>query len=318
MTTVTPLPTPAPSRDQTQAAFNSAANALFGALPTMVTQINTVAGEIDAAAVAADASADAAALSEAAASSSATLAQDWATKTSAPVSGGEYSAKYHAQAAATSASSAINAPGTSATSTTSLTIGTGSKSLTIQAGKQFAVGQFVVIASTASPSNYMSGQITAYNSGTGALTVNVGMVGGSGTLAAWTVALGADSNALPKSGGTLTGPRYTRDDDGTVSGGTWAIDYNSGPVIRAQAGAAITSITVANWPASGAAGHLKLMLVNFGAFAITFPAGWLWVKSDLTTTTFSGLGVSLPAAGACFVDLVTVDGGTTVYAYLAR
>ena len=51
----------------------------------------------------------------AAAAASAALANDWATKTSAPVAGGEYSAKYHAQAAATSASSASSSASTATT-----------------------------------------------------------------------------------------------------------------------------------------------------------------------------------------------------------
>ena len=77
----------------------------------------------------------------------------------------------------------------SATSATSLTVGTGSKSLTIEAGKSFVVGQPVVIASTASPTNYMTGQVTSYNSGTGALVVNATAIGGSGTVAAWTISI---------------------------------------------------------------------------------------------------------------------------------
>jgi hypothetical protein len=99
----------------------------------------------------------------------------------------------YATNAAASASTAVNAPGTSATSTTSLAIGTGVKSLTVQTGKAFVVGQWVTITSTATPANWMHGQITAYTSGTGALTVTVSMVGGSGTIAAWTVALSAPS-----------------------------------------------------------------------------------------------------------------------------
>lgn len=117
----------------------------------------------------------------------------------------------------------------------------------------------------------------------------------------------------------VNGPTYTRDDDGTVSGGSWAIDYANGPVIKATAGANITSITMSNWPASGTGGHLRCMLVNFGAYTITFPSAWKWVKSDLTTTTtFGDLGVTLPSSGTAIADLFSDDGGTTLYATVLR
>jgi len=85
------------------------------------------------------------------------------------------------------------------TSATSLTIGTGSKTLTVQTGKLYIIGQWVLLASTASPANYMVGQVTAYTSGTGSLTVNVTATSGSGTLASWTVGMAAVAM-----GGTLT------------------------------------------------------------------------------------------------------------------
>lgn len=88
------------------------------------------------------------------------------------------------------------------TSVTSLTVATGSQSLTVQTGKNFQIGQSVRIANTATPANYMDGQVTAYTTGTGALVVLVASIGGAGTFTAWTISL------LPAGGGafaTLTG-----------------------------------------------------------------------------------------------------------------
>lgn len=44
---ITPLPTPAPSRSQSEVDFVASSNALFGALPTLVTQVNDAIDEIN-------------------------------------------------------------------------------------------------------------------------------------------------------------------------------------------------------------------------------------------------------------------------------
>lgn len=168
-TPITPLPT-APSRAD-PANFPARADAFLTALGTFGSQLNA-----NASAAFGNASEAATAANNAAASQTSAVAS--------------------ATAAAASAVTAVNAPGTSGTSTTSLTIGTGSKTFTTQTGKAWVVGQFVTVASTASPTNFMYGQITAYNSGTGSMTVSVLSVGGSGTLASWTIGLGGPNSTL--------------------------------------------------------------------------------------------------------------------------
>ena len=152
----------------------------------------------------AEAAADAAAISATEANASAIAAA--LSETNAGTS---------ATAAATSASSAANAPGTSATSTTTLTIGTGSKSFTLaETGKEFALGQLVTIASSANADHQMYGNITAFNSGTGAMTVNVRSVLGSGPRASWVIALSGGQGADGAGTGTVTSVSGT----GTVNG----------------------------------------------------------------------------------------------------
>jgi hypothetical protein len=81
----------------------------------------------------------------------------------------------------------IDPAGFVSTSTTSRAIGTGSKSFTVQNGRLYFVGQPIGIFSSASPSNYMIGRVTSYDSATGALVVEVAYTSGSGTLASWNV-----------------------------------------------------------------------------------------------------------------------------------
>lgn len=76
-----------------------------------------------------------------------------------------------------------------AMSTSSLTIGTGPRTLVIDSGKMFGIGQAIVIASRASPLNIMSGRITAHDPVIGALTVNVLSSEGEGTFDDWSIAL---------------------------------------------------------------------------------------------------------------------------------
>lgn len=89
----------------------------------------------------------------------------------------------------TLSNSAVNAPGTSATSITNFTPAVGSQAFTLaQTGKAFALGQFVT--GYASVNNWFAGQITAFVAGTGAITVNIMVIGSAPAAAAsWTVGL---------------------------------------------------------------------------------------------------------------------------------
>lgn len=84
-------------------------------------------------------------------------------------------------------------------STTSLAIGTGSKTFNgVGVGYAYQAGNYVRASSAANGANYMEGLVTAYSGGN--LTVNVTRVGGSGTHTDWNLSL----SGAPGSGDLLS------------------------------------------------------------------------------------------------------------------
>lgn len=210
--------------------------------------------------------------------------------------------------AADSAASALNAPGTSATSTTSLAITAGSKDLTIQTGKAFAIGQWVIVANTATPSNYLIGQITAYNSSTGALTVNSSFVNGTGTFAAWTVSLTARPGASALV--SLTGPTsiyVSQDVTYTIT------DYNvfSTYGVSISAGSASISGDTISVKAPATAQTVQLT-VTVDGIATSFPvvvqpAGVLQPTNASPASGATGIGASPALQSSAFAAAGATD-----------
>jgi hypothetical protein len=87
---------------------------------------------------------------------------------------------------------AMNLNSTTDTSSTSLAISLGSKSLTVSIAKSFQAGMYLILADSAAPStNSMVVQVTSYNAGTGAMAAECVQVKGSGTKTSWVISQSA-------------------------------------------------------------------------------------------------------------------------------
>jgi hypothetical protein len=76
-------------------------------------------------------------------------------------------------------------------STTSVAIGTGSKTFTLAAtagaNRYWAVGDLVRVSQQSNSANFMEGTVTSYTASTQVLVIDVTSTGGSGTIASWRV-----------------------------------------------------------------------------------------------------------------------------------
>lgn len=248
-----------PALDRTSPTFKADVDLFFGTkLPAFSTQVEAARQEVVA--------------KEASATSAATTATTKASEASSSAVAASGSASAAASSAAAAAISAATAAGygnaLSGTSTTSLAIGTGAKSFAASTGKQWGVGQFLLAASAANPANYMHGQVTSYDSGTGALVLNVLDVGGSGTKADWTITLSAPKGDTGAAGATsyLTRVEVSGTSQSCAAGNEyWAEN------------AAATAFTAPASPADGdrfavvPANGLKTNTVDFGAATVRGP-----------------------------------------------
>jgi hypothetical protein len=199
--------------------------------------------------------------------------------------------------AETAAAGAVAGPSTTATSTSSATLGFGSKSLTLaQTNKTFALGQWAVFADAADPRNTMSGPITAFTQGTGAITIDARNVttaaaGVFPTLSNWNVSLtGAGAQTSQSVAESFT-PVAVAGTDLDLSLG----DYFT----KTMAGN--SAFTFSNIP-TGKSWTLELTITS-GIWSL--PASVRW-QGDLTPT--------LAAGKTHLLMFVTSNGGTRVRA----
>lgn len=163
----------------------------------------------------------------------------------APMAGASLSALPRFVSQANALEQSLQMVATTGTSTTSLAIGTGSQTLTTQAGKAWVVGAFVYIASSESVANLMFGQITAYNSTTGSLTVNVLSYTGSGTLAAWSIGLSAPRGGTETFSGTVYASRFEIDSLALyVSGGAAILNFDPSDFLRYTRGTDVFDVVI--------------------------------------------------------------------------
>lgn len=163
------------------------------------------------------------------------------------------------------------------TSTSSVTLGTGAKSLTTQTGLAWTAGARV--RWSASTSNWMEGTITSYDTATGAMAISVAGssdVSGSGTYTSWTI----NTAGYPGASGAVA-----------PGGSSKAAQYNASGSFGAAGTAGYNSSSALwEWTSAGATGG-GFMEIPQGANAWDYPA-YRWSYADGAWSNGSGSHVN--------------------------
>jgi len=209
------------------------------------------------------------------------------------------------------------------TSASSVLIGSGTKTFTTQSGKDWIPGIFIQAFSDADVTNYVIGQVTAYDDTT--LTINVLATGGAGTWSDWTLV----PSTLPGSGppgatGVSGGLNYNFVAGLSGDPGTGNVGFNNATI------ASITELRIhdvdrntvniaaeiATWDASTTtANRAKVRVVSADSPAqfviVTINGAGVDGGSFTTFPVTSPVGTTLPAVGECQVEVYrTGDAGS--------
>lgn len=195
----------------------------------------------------------------------------------------------------------------SGTSTTSITIGTGAKTFTTQAGLSFFTGQRLIISSNANSANYMFGAVTSYNTSTGALVMSITAVGGSGTLTDWNISISGppgitgpvSTTGSPASGNLTKFSSATAITNGNLSGDVTTTNTLTTTV------AAINGVTV-----SGTTGTGNVMFSASPTFTGTMDCGAFTGIDNADFATGAAIRTATSAGNTLLIQARDVDGAS--------
>jgi hypothetical protein len=182
---------------------------------------------------------------------------------------------------------------TTLTSSTSLAIGTGSKTFTVNVNNTstaFAVGQTIRAFSSATPASFMAGTITSFTGTT--LVMLVSYIGGSGTYTDWSI--------------TATGAVYT--DPIAIGTGAGSVSTSTGAIsIGTNAGTAQNTDLIAIGTGSANTGPCGAQSISIGKDSRAGGASSITIGDTATAQRANCIAIGKNANTGLFFNSIVIN-----------